>query len=133
MQISAYVAFIFGVYVLTVALRMLFNPSIIRGTMNKFVDDRPLVFLTGVLALMGGATLVWFHNYWVNDWRILITVFGWMALIEGFLMIIAPVSLTRLAHAMLKSDRVVQALGAAYLPFGAFLIYCAFPYFGMAP
>ncbi len=130
MEISAYIAFIFGIYVLTVALRMLFNPAIIRGTMDKFVDDRPLIFLTGVLALLGGATIVWFHNLWVSDWRVVVTVFGWMALIEGIAMIIAPLSLTKFAHLLLKSDKVVQILGLLYLPFGALLLYWALPYFG---
>lgn len=130
MEISAYIAFLFGIYVIAVALRMLFYPNIIRETLDRFMDDRPLVFLTAVLALMGGATLVWFHNIWINDWPVLITILGWIALIEGIAMILAPLSLTRLAHSLLKSDKLVQCLGVVYLPFGAYLIYCAYPFIG---
>ena len=108
MNISAFIAFLFGIYVLTVALRMVLNPSSLRSTMDQFIGDRPLIFLTGVLALMGGAAIVWFHNIWVKDWRSLVTLLGWAALIEGALMILGPVSLIRIARSFLKSDRMVQ-------------------------
>lgn len=130
METSAFISFLFGVYVLTISIRMLLNPIALKKTMDDFIDDGPLVFLTGILALMGGGAIVWFHNIWELSWRGFITFFGWAAMIEGVLMIIAPKSLIHLARKMLVSDRFVQALGAIYLPLGIYLIYKAKPFFG---
>lgn len=34
------------------------------------------VFNTGIVWLMGGLAVTWFHNVWVRDWRVMVTLLG---------------------------------------------------------
>ena len=51
------------------------------------------------MALLAGFLIVNFHNVWVWDWTVIITVLGWLALLKGILLLLLPktmVALTRL-------------------------------------
>ncbi len=51
--------------------------------MFKMHENRGVVFLSGWLALPLGLFTVILHNVWVADWRIIITILGWITLIKG--------------------------------------------------
>ena len=46
--------------------------------------------MTGFTLLVMGALLVQYHNIWVKDWTVLITILAWAILIKGFLLIAYP-------------------------------------------
>lgn len=48
------------------------------------------VFNNGVVWLMGGLAVVWFHNLWVRDWRVLVTLMGWMSILAGLFRMAFP-------------------------------------------
>jgi len=122
MTSSTYLALLFGTYIIAVSIPMIGSQKRLVGMMEDFIDSPPLIFLTGVLALSGGISVIYFHNIWAADWRILVTLFGWLAAIEGFLMIARPGPLIRLAKAMLAKSAFISVLGFAYLALGAFFI-----------
>lgn len=65
-----------------------------KVTFAKIVDDfdksPALTFITGLFSMIFGVLLVEYHNLWVKDWRVLITIIGWAALIKGVMFIVAP-------------------------------------------
>ena len=50
---------------------------------GEFIGSRALIYVAGVLAFMPALALVLAHNVWVADWRVLITLIGWFALITA--------------------------------------------------
>ena len=40
-----------------------------------------MIFITGVLALIAGLAIVNAHNLWVPDWRVVVTVLGWLSVV----------------------------------------------------
>lgn len=48
------------------------------------------VFNNGVVWLMGGLAVTWFHNIWVRDWRVMVTLLGWMSLLAGLFRMAFP-------------------------------------------
>lgn len=48
------------------------------------------VFNNGLLWFMGGLTVAWFHNLWVADWRIIVTLLGWMSVFAGLFRMTFP-------------------------------------------
>jgi len=52
--------------------------------------DPTLVYLNGTLLLIGGLALVRAHNLWVADWRVLVTLVGWVALVAGLYRMFMP-------------------------------------------
>jgi len=122
MTSSTYLALLFGTYIIAVSIPMIWNQKRLVGVMEAFIDSPPLIFLAGVLALFGGISVICFHNIWTVDWRSLITLFGWIAAIEGVLMIMVPDPLIRFAKSILKKSPLISVLGFAYLALGAFFI-----------
>ncbi len=122
MMSSTYLALLFGTYIIAVSIPMIWNQKRLVSMMEDFIDSPPLIFLTGVLALIGGISVICFHNIWTASWRSLVTLFGWIAAIEGVLIIIMPEPLIRLAKSILTKSSLISALGFAYLALGAFFI-----------
>ena len=48
------------------------------------------VFNNGIVWFMGGLAVVRFHNVWVGDWRIIVTLLGWMSVFAGLFRMIFP-------------------------------------------
>lgn len=122
MTSSTYLAMLFGTYIIAVSIPMIWNQKRLIGIMQGFIENPPLIFLTGILALFGGVSVIYFHNIWTPDWRSLITFFGWAAAIEGVLMLSFPASLLKLATSALKKPNLMLVLGFLYLGLGIFLV-----------
>jgi len=65
-----------------------------RITFEKIVEEfersQALSFVIGFLTLEAGIIMVQYHNIWVKDWRVLITVVGWTSLLKGIMLIAFP-------------------------------------------
>lgn len=122
MTSSNYLAMVFGTYIIAVSIPMLWDQSRLIRLMKDFIDSPPLIFLTGILALIGGLSIIAFHNIWVPDWRSFITIIGWIAAIEGAWLIIAPGSLIHFANKVLNRSSMLLILGFVYLGGGLFLL-----------
>jgi hypothetical protein len=49
-----------------------------------YASQTPVViYLSGTLFLVAGLAIVQAHNLWVRDWRVLVTLCGWMILVLG--------------------------------------------------
>src|SRR3989338_4768437 len=55
-----------------------------------------LVYLSGLAFLALGALLVVSHSVWMLDWRIIITILGWIVLLKGAGRIFFPKAVMRL-------------------------------------
>ena len=51
-----------------------------------------------------GLAIVLTHNVWVADWRVLITILGWLAAIGGAVRILAPQRTGRVGRSMLRQS-----------------------------
>lgn len=62
--------------------------------MKEFQKSQGLTYLSGFMALILGLILVEYHNFWVWDWTVLITIIGWVAVLKGVMLIAFPNSLS---------------------------------------
>ncbi len=90
MESSILLAKIFGTLFCVAAIGMLINQEFYRKLLTRFAEDPALTYFPGTLALAIGVLITHFHNLWVADWRIIITLLGWMALLKGVLLILFP-------------------------------------------
>ncbi|WP_331375195.1 hypothetical protein [Sinorhizobium chiapasense] len=49
-----------------------------------------MFYLSGLLSLLAGLAIVNLHNRWQMDWRVIITVLGWLMTIGGIIRIVLP-------------------------------------------
>jgi hypothetical protein len=73
--------------------------------MKEFIGSRALIFITGVLALLAGLAIVNAHNLWVPDWRVVVTVLGWLFILRGIMNLVSP------AVVQTMGDRIVVSRG----------------------
>ncbi len=94
MGLSILVAKILALIYISVGLGVLSGKLSLKKIIEDFENSAGLTYLTGVVTIVFGVILIEYHNIWVRDWRVLITVIGWMALLKGMLLIAAPRFLT---------------------------------------
>jgi uncharacterized protein YjeT (DUF2065 family) len=81
---------VLGIVYLAVGIGMLINPDFYKKLMSEFSENPPSTYLSGLAALVIGYLLVRFHNIWPSDWPVIITIFGWVALIKGLFLLLLP-------------------------------------------
>jgi hypothetical protein len=85
-----------------------------------------LLFLAGVLTMTAGLAVLLNHNLWVGDWRVLITIFGWIATIGGAARIALPQQARSFGETMLDKPTAMTVGGAIWVAIG--VLFCFFGY-----
>lgn len=90
MELSILVAKIFTLFILAWGVGVATGKLNMKKALDSFEESQGLMFATGFFSLILGALLVQYHNIWVKDWTVLITILAWATLIKGVLMIAYP-------------------------------------------
>jgi uncharacterized membrane protein YkvI len=123
MELSYFLAQLLGGSLALVALAGIYRPGTVTNGINE-LNKYPLFTLCfGYLLILLGLAVVLSHNIWSNDWRVLITLFGWGALIKGFLFIAVPAKLVNVARHATKNKQRIRIMLACALVLGAILFY----------
>ena len=123
MATSFFIARLIGPILLVAAITMVANPKDLMEITWAFLKDRALVFVTGVLAMLGGLAIVNDHNVWVADWPVLVTLFGWTLVLGGAARIALPSAVRSIGDAMMEHAGLVRVGGTIWTLIGAFLTY----------
>src|SRR5262249_61286516 len=83
LRISVFLARLLGPVCVAIAIGVLVNGAAYRALAQEFLDSTALIYVTGLLAMTAGVAILLNHNAWVADWRFLITLFGWLAALDG--------------------------------------------------
>ena len=121
METSILLAKLMGPMLLVLGLFVAFNPAQIRRIGREFLDSDALIFLSGVLTLPVGLAIVVTHNVWVADWPVVITLFGWIAIIAGIARIALPATLKKVGETMLEKSSLITIPGALMAMLGGYL------------
>jgi len=126
MGTSVFIAKIFGLTYLVVAVGLLLNQATFKQVIEDFCKSVVAVFYGGILSLVIGIVIVLTHNIWKASWVALITIIGWGGLIKGIWMIVFPNSVFKFMEAYLRNEGLVKAHGILALVFGLALTYFGF-------
>ncbi|MGA9539874.1 MAG: hypothetical protein WBQ77_02295 [Methyloceanibacter sp.] len=127
MQTSIFLAQLIGPVLLTGAISLFVNGERQRAMAREFLESPPLIYLSGILVMTAGLAIVLNHNVWALDWRILITLVGWMALIGGAFRILFFDEVEKIGEKMLDRPWSLTIGGVVWLVIAVVLIY--FGYF----
>lgn len=121
METSILLAKLVGPMMLVLGLFVTFNPARMQRIGREFLDSEALIFISGVITLPVGLAIVVTHNVWAADWRALITVIGWIAILAGLARITLPAALKRFGEAMIDKPVMIAAPGALMAIIGGYL------------
>jgi hypothetical protein len=88
---------------LGMALGLWLSPDTFNGVMRDFMGNLAIIWLIGILALVAGIAIVNAHNLWVGDWRVLVTILGWLLVLRGVSNLMFPGKIQELGNRMMDS------------------------------
>jgi hypothetical protein len=125
MQTSIFLAKLIGPILLVAGIAMLVNRKEFDALAQEFLRGRALLVLFGFIDLAVGLAILLTHNVWIADWRLIITLLGWLLFVRGLVRIFLPdqvkafaTKFLRNANAMTTSLAVTAALGLVLSYFG---------------
>lgn len=89
MDKSIFLAEFWGWYLIIFFFILVLNTKRIKQMLDFVKDEKWLLFMS-IVAIILGLLSVIYHNIWTNDWRIIITLFGWIALFKGIFFFAFP-------------------------------------------
>jgi len=129
MTTSKIIAALLGPTLVVTGLMVLLNLEAMPAMIEEISQNPMIIVLAGYAAFVPGLAIVYFHNRWTAGWPMLITLFGWLSVIVGFLRTVFPTQLAGVmsgaAHAP-AMHVVLPAIGAVFLLTGVVLSYKAY-------
>ena len=127
MSTSLFLARLIGPVMLVIGLAVFANPRGFRDMAEEFIASRAMMFLSGIIVMPAGLAIVLTHNLWSADWRVLITIFGWLNVVGGAVRLAGPPFLVDTGRAMLKQPYFTPVAAGIWTVLG--LLFCFFGYF----
>ena len=90
-QQTIYLGRLIGLFLLIAALAMILDRDSVVEMATALIDDRALLLIVGLIALVIGLAIVIGHNVWAGGlFPLVITLFGWSQLVRGLLLLFLP-------------------------------------------
>jgi hypothetical protein len=128
MQLSTFLARLIGPIAVAMGLGLLANDAAYDSLAFEFLRSNALIFLAGMLSMAAGLAIVLNHNVWARDWRVIITVLGWLLVIGGAFRIVVPQLVSRIGFVMMDWPGMGPISGVLVLALG--VVLCIFGYRG---
>ncbi len=125
MCFSPLFASVIGVYLILVSLAVLIHPHRSKKDIAEFLSDHPLLCLSGGLSVLFGLILVRTHNIWVWHWPVVITLIGWLLLLQGICRLFCPDHFIRWMKKLVTEKRLTM-WAWLWLVIGVYLTVVAF-------
>jgi len=97
MESTMIIAKILGPMFLIIGVGITGNMKYYQRVMEDFIKNAALMYVGGVMALLFGFIILSFHNTWRPNLSVIITIIGWLSLIKGVVLIVAPNAMARIA------------------------------------
>jgi hypothetical protein len=98
------------------------NKPYFNAVMTDQANSKGLLWLTGLITFVMGTVIVALHNVWSADWRVLVTLLGWLTAIKGAVIMLFPSSMMLLYRRFL-SNRLLTYSGMYALVLGGLLLF----------
>jgi hypothetical protein len=126
MATSIFLARLLGPLLLAVGAGILINPKPFHTMASEVIRSVTLVYLFGLFDCAAGLAIVLTHNVWTANWRVLITLIGWLMLFRGAVRILIPETIMGFAAKAIRNKQLIPIAGAVTGVLG--LVFCYFGY-----
>jgi hypothetical protein len=122
-QASLVIARLIGPLFATVGIGMLTNTETYRQIGAQYLSTYAIIYLSGIIILLIGLSILNVHNIWTRDWRSVITAVGWILTMAGVWRIIAPQFVPFVGGAILAHQGFFTGAGIVLLALGGFITF----------
>ena len=128
MVLSIFLAKTIGLYLVIVSTALMLKADEFKPMMLEMLKNPSLVSFSGILTLIFGILIVVSHNIWVMDWRVIITILGWLTLLKGIMRLFYPEFVMKKATKCVENKASYNIMMLITLFIGLVLLY--FGYLG---
>ena len=118
-DIAVFLAKFWGWYLVIFFLILSYNPGRIKQIAKDLKNSR-FSILIGFIAIVIGLLNILFYNEWTNDWTMIITLIGWIALGKGMFIFTFPSQAAKLVDYI--NVKLIQVIYVLLLLLGLFLL-----------
>ena len=115
-----------GPLMVALGCAMLINRELFPVIADQISHDYGLILLSGILSLLAGIAIVRVHNVWSAGWQIIITLFGWLAVLGGLTRMWVPQMAGPIADSFAATPAALLVAGVVLVALGGFLSYKAY-------
>ncbi len=115
------IARLVGPLFVAIGVGILLNAPFYAGAIVEAVHSPTLVYLSGIASLLAGLAMLNAYWAWTADWRVVITILGWVMAIAGVVRIVLPQLVTTLATAIYSGSTALAIAGVIVLVLGGYL------------
>ena len=112
-----------GPLFVAIGLGVLINAPFYVGAIVEATHSPTLVYISGIAALLGGLVILNAYRAWTADWRVIVTILGWIFVIAGIIRIVLPQIVTQLATTLYSGPTSLSVTGVIVLVIGGFLSF----------
>lgn len=128
MDNSVFIASLIGPALMAIAVAILTNRRALEAMAGQMPDNLAVVFLAGLALLVIGIAIVRVHGAWSNDWTVIVTLFGWLAMLGGLVRMMIPEKAAALANEIIKNRVATLSMAVFMLLIGGFLTLKGFAF-----
>ena len=103
-----------GLYDLAAGIAGLTGRISWAAMLDEFERSPALTFVTGFVAFILGGVVIIVHNIWTDPLAIIVSLVGWIAAIEGLLIMAFPDPLLAFSKRLVGNSRLVSAFAAVF-------------------
>ena len=123
MENSIFLAKFWGWYLILFFFILSLNPKRIKQIFEDLKDETFLI-ISSFVAIIVGLLNILFHNIWEPNYKLIITLIGWMSLFIGLFLFIFPKQTT--SKLKIINIKLVQVIYVLLFFIGLFLLNTAY-------
>jgi uncharacterized membrane protein HdeD (DUF308 family) len=116
-----------GLYLIAISIAMLASKRRTLATLDEMARSGPWMLFSGMVAMAAGLAIVLGHNVWTGGaLAVVVTLFGWAALLKGVSLLLVPPEQMAAAYKGLGFERFFYVWIGAVLVLGLLITLDAF-------
>ena len=123
MPAAVFMARLLGPTFVVIGAGILLNETFYAAMMVEAVHSPTLIYFAGVMALVPGLAMLNVYRAWTADWRVIVTILGWLMVIGGILRIVLPQIVATLATDIYSGSAALSIVAVIVLVLGGYLSF----------
>jgi len=117
---------ILGTFLFIFSISMLIDFKHYKKVAKDLMSHGDTLAISGTISTLVGLIVVIFHNWWDQEWSMIITIVGWIILIIGVIRLLFPRSVMKWAKSL--TDNGLMWILWIILIVGAYIMYMSYFY-----
>lgn len=126
MELTLFLTQVIGIYLVLIGLICIVKRKMMMQAMGDVVTNKSLLYVIAIIELIAGISLVISHNVWVWNYAVIVTIVGWLMLIEALAYMALPYSWVKKIFRMFNTKGWYVGGGLAAVILGAYMVAIGF-------